>query len=88
MTQQPVNKIAFVHQCGAYTFTATYLDDGPKEALIEIAKDGAVVKSVHWPAYKIWNIQAHATDIVDDLEKGIRIAGETGFGGNVYDPQS
>ncbi len=57
------------------------------DALIEIQKDGKPYKEFEYPAYKIWNIAAHFSDIVDsELEKsneGYLIAGSTGFGGAV-----
>jgi hypothetical protein len=57
------------------------------DALIEIQKDGAIFREFKYPAYKIWNIAAHFTDIVDgELENsdiGYRTAGSTGFGGVV-----
>jgi hypothetical protein len=66
-----------------YNFKATYLLEPKGEALIEISKDGKIVKEFLFPAYKIYNISAHADDIVDGLEKdnesGLIMAGSTGF---------
>lgn len=49
-----------------YTVKASYLKP-PNEgdALIQVFKDGAVVREFLFPAYKIWNIAAHFSDIVD-----------------------
>jgi hypothetical protein len=77
------DKVAFDHVHRGVRFVATYLVKPKGEALIEITKDGTLIKSVLWPAYKIWNIPAHADDIVTDLEAGLHEAGWTGFG-SVY----
>lgn len=89
MTENIVrDKVAFDHEHRGYRFVATYLTEPKGDALIEISKDGTVVRATLWPAYKIWNIAAHAHDIVDGLERGngsgLQIAGEVGFGANVY----
>jgi len=84
MTDIVRDKVAFDHVHRGVRFVATYLSQPAGEALIEISKDGEPLKSVLWPAYKIWNIAAHADDIVADLEAGLGDAGATGFGGNVY----
>ena len=83
--------IAFEHEWKGYQFKATYLQDTEEsrgDALIEIFKDGETIKKFLFPAYKIWNIAAHANDIVDGLEResdeGLHIAGSTGLGGNAY----
>lgn len=80
-------EVAFDEQHRGYRFVATYLQEPKGEALIEIFKGDAVIKSTLWPAYKIWNIAAHADDIVESLEEGLTLAGATGFGGNVYGGQ-
>lgn len=73
-----------------YRFVATEIEDGPGknekgDALVEIRKSpgGEIVKEFVFPAYKVWNIQMHAPDIVKDLEAGLRVAASTGFGGTV-----
>lgn len=82
------DKIAFENEVGGYLFRATYLKESNGDALIEIEKDGGLVKSFLWPAYKIYNIAAHADEIADGLnqqsDEGLYVAGSTGFGGNVY----
>jgi hypothetical protein len=53
------------------------------DALIEIYKDGQILREFLFPAYKVWNIAAHFYDIVDgELQKsdiGYRIAGSNGL---------
>ncbi len=82
------DKTAFDHEHRGYRFVATYLTEPKGDALIEILKDGVMVREMLWPAYKIWNIAAHADDIADGLDRessdGLFVAGATGFGGNVY----
>jgi hypothetical protein len=49
-----------------YAIRASYLaepNDG--DALIEIFKDGQPLREFLFPAYKIWNLAAHFSDIVD-----------------------
>jgi hypothetical protein len=49
-----------------YTLKASYLK-APHAgyALVEIFKNGQLVRQFMFPAYKIWNIAAHFRDIVD-----------------------
>src|ERR1035437_6551934 len=63
-----IDKIAFEskHPDRGFTVRASYLkapDAG--DALIEIFHDGKPVRDFRWPAYKVWNIAAHFSDIVD-----------------------
>lgn len=63
-----IEKIAFESKAPdrGYTCRASYLEkpnDG--NALIEILKDGEPLRKFLFPAYKIWNIAAHFSDIVD-----------------------
>jgi len=67
---------------------AWYLIDVPEskgDALIEISKDGELLRQFIFPSYKIWNIAAHFTDIVDgelskeNKERGYNIAASTGL---------
>jgi len=82
------DKEAFKDVTDGYEFIATYLTDPKADALVEIKKDGELVKEFLFPAYKIWNIAAHAQDIVDGLKmgnaSGLRMAGSDGLGGNSY----
>jgi hypothetical protein len=88
-TNLVIEKIAFEGEKRGYYFKATYLQEPKGEALIEISKAGNIVREFLFPAYKIWNISAHADDIIDGLEKesdkGLYIAGSNGLGGNVYE---
>ncbi len=58
------------------------------DAFIEIERDGKIVNSFTFPAYKVWNIPAHANDIIEsELKKnsdGYITAGSDGLGGNVF----
>ena len=55
------------------------------DALIKITKEGKLIREFIFPSYKIYNIAAHFSDIVDsELENddiGYKIAGSTGLGG-------
>lgn len=77
------DKLAFEGETGGYQFEAWYLTEPKGEALVTISKDGALVREFLWPAYKVWNIAAHAEDIVADIERGLAIAGWDGLGGCV-----
>ena len=81
-------KVAFDSSHRGYRFVATYLSEPRGKALIEIFEDDTLVRSMLWPDYKIWNIAAHAEDIVEGLEgdnnSGFQIAGSDGLGGNVF----
>jgi len=48
---------------------ATYLPPPSQNALVEIIKDGAHIKSFEWPAYQIWNVAAHAEEFAADAER-------------------
>lgn len=84
-----LGEVAFDETVGEYRFTATYLEEPNKgEALIQIWKGDDKVREFRFPSYKIWNIMAHHTDIIEGLEKdsdeGLKVAGSTGLGGNLY----
>lgn len=82
-------KVAFEGEKRGYYFKATYLTEPKGDALIEISKGTEMIKEFLFPAYKIWNISAHADDIIDSLENqndsGFKIAGSDGLGGNCYE---
>lgn len=84
----PRGKVAFTAIARGIEIVVTYSNDEKgQDALVEIGKDGRLIKVFLWPAYKIWNLQAHADDIAADLERGLMEAGSLGpFGGNVYEP--
>ena len=87
-TKLVIEKVAFEGDKRGYHFKATYLEEPKGEALIEISKGDKIVRAFLFPAYKIWNISAHADDIIDGLEKesdqGLLVAGSNGLGGNAY----
>ncbi len=67
-----------------YAIRASYLKKpNDRDALIEIFKDGAVIRSFKYPAYRIYNIAAHFSEIVDgEIEKhdgGYRAANWNGI---------
>lgn len=71
-----------------FVFRAYEIPDSQGDALIEVERDGKVVRSFTFPAYKVWNIAAHANDIINsELHKdvdGYMAAGSNGLGGNVF----
>ena len=62
-------------------------EDSKGDALVEITKEGKIIKSFIYPSYKIYNIAAHFKDIIDsEIENnniGYQIAGSNGLGGCV-----
>ena len=47
-----------------------YYVKGSQNALIEIARDGQPYAEYAYPAYRIWNVSAHFTDMIDnELDK-------------------
>jgi hypothetical protein len=83
-----IDTVAFEGEKRGYYFKATYLIDPKGMALIEILKNGKTVREFLFPSYKIYNIAAHADDIIDGLEQesdsGLYEAGSTGLGGNIF----
>ena len=71
-----------------FVFRAFGLETGKGDALIEVERDGKIIKSFTFPAYKVWNIPAHANDIIEsELAKktdGYYVAGSDGLGGNAF----
>jgi hypothetical protein len=39
-----------------------------QDALVEVLKDGEIVRSFRYPAYRVWNVAAHADDLIDEIE--------------------
>lgn len=85
-----IDKIAFESKTPdrGYSVKASYLkqpDSG--DALVEIFKDGIKLREFLFPAYKIWNIAAHFSDIVDgEIEEsasGYEMAAWDGISGAV-----
>ncbi len=71
-----------------FVFRAFDLLNSKGDALIEVERDGKVICSFNFPTYKVWNIPAHANDIIrselDKDIKGYEVAGSNGLGGNVF----
>jgi hypothetical protein len=67
-----------------YTIIGSYLTSPKGEALIEVYLNGQKIRWFLFPAYKIWNIAAHASGIIDSEiagdHTGHDIAAWTGFG--------
>ncbi len=68
-----------------YTMRVSYLKPpASANALVEVMKDKVVVRKFLFPAYKIYNLQAHFGEIVDsEIEKndnGYRQAAWCGIG--------
>jgi hypothetical protein len=88
-----IDKLAFEGPKGApdrgFSVKAFYLLHSDGDALVEITRDGEPYRRFLWPAYKIWNIAAHFSDIVDgEIEgnfSGYDLAGWTGF--SIIEPQ-
>ena len=75
-----------------FNVRAWYLEDSEEskgDALIELRYNDKLVRELTYPAYKIYNIAAHFSDIVDgelsrdDQERGYLIAGSDGLGGHI-----
>ena len=71
-----------------YNVKAWYLENTEEskgDALIEVRYNGELIREFLFPSYKIWNIAAHFSDIVngelskDDETRGYRIAASTGL---------
>ena len=81
-----MSDIAFELSEQGYDFKAEHIGNG--DARITIQKDGEMIRDFKFPSYKIWNIAAHARDIVDGLKQesddGLRVAGSDLLGGNAY----
>lgn len=72
-----------------YTIRASYLKEPhAADALIEVMKDGQPLRRFLFPAYKIYNLQAHFRAIVDgEIEnsaKGYEMAAWNGISGAVF----
>jgi len=54
-----------------YSVRVSYLKEPDnQDAWVEVFKDGTVVKSFYYPAYRIYNIAAHFSEMVDnDIEE-------------------
>jgi hypothetical protein len=50
-----------------YNVKAYYLNDGSNNARVELWNGDTLVQTGQCPAYKVFNYQAHANDMIDDL---------------------
>jgi hypothetical protein len=68
-----------------YTVKAWYLHEPKGKAGVQIFKEGQLVRQFLWPAYKIWNVAAHFSDIVDgeveESASGYKMAAWDGISG-------
>lgn len=66
-----------------FTIKAFYLEEPAGDALVELYRDGQPYRRMLYPAYKVWNLAAHFSDIVDSEISGdfagYSLAGWTGF---------
>lgn len=71
-----------------FTVKASYLKEPKGDALIEIFRDGAPHRSFLFPSYKVWNIAAHFSDIVDgelvQSQHGYDMAAWNGISGAAF----
>ena len=80
-----IDKLAFESKepDRGFTARASYLLEPAGEALVEIERDGKPYRRFLYPAYKVWNIAAHFSDIVSgEIEgdfSGYDMAGWNGF---------
>lgn len=78
-----IDKEAFKVSDRGFTCIGSYLKQPEGDALIEIFRDGEKLRWFLFPAYKIWNIAAHFSDIVDSELRGDKVgydmAAWTGF---------
>ena len=70
-----------------FVLKAWYIEEPGGDALIELFYEQKEVRTMTYPAYKIYNLAAHFRDIVDSEinndTRGYEIAGATGFGGTI-----
>lgn len=84
-----LDKVAFESRSSdrGYTVRADYCKSPAGDALVQIFKDGELVRRFLFPAYKVFNIAAHFSDIVSsEIEKneaGYQMAAWDGFSGAV-----
>lgn len=83
-----VDKFAFESpEISGYKICAWYLKEPENDCLVKITQSGNLVREFLYPAYKVWNLAAHASEIIaSEIEKnseGYRCAGSDGLGGGV-----
>lgn len=62
-------KVAFKETYKNYSVTAYYLGENNPNAKIVVKKDNTLYKEFLYPAYRIYNIQAHFGDMVENTIK-------------------
>lgn len=89
MNKIEIEKLAFeIPDDRGFTCKAHYLKNPSGDALIEIFRDGNLMREFLFPAYKIWNIAAHFRDIVDgellNSPHGYEMAAWNGISGATF----
>lgn len=88
--KRQIEKLAFEVNERGFNAKAWYLkntEESKGDSLIEVSYNDEIIRKFIYPSYKVWNIAAHFSDIVDgelskdDKERGYRIAGSDGLGG-------
>ncbi len=81
-----IDKVAFegpTKPDRGHTIKVSYLKEPKGEALVEIFKDKNPIRQFLFPSYKIYNLQAHFSDIVDgeiaNNDDGYKLAASTGL---------
>lgn len=83
-----VEKLAFESpEVNGHRISAWYLTEPKGDCLVKITKGNDLIREFLYPAYKVWNLAAHADEIIaSEIEKnmeGYRLAGSDGLGGSV-----
>lgn len=83
-----VEKLAFEsHEINGHKISAWYLTEPSGDCLVKITKGENIIREFLYPAYKVWNLAAHADEIIEgEIEKnmdGYRCAGSDAIGGYV-----
>jgi hypothetical protein len=60
-----IDKLAFEQSDRGYTIRAFYLAAPNTDSLIHIRKDEVLLRRFLYPSYKVWNLAANFSDIVD-----------------------
>jgi hypothetical protein len=81
------DKLAFEQRDRGFKIKVFYLLEPKGDALVEIFYGRKKIRKFLYPAYKIFNLSAHFSDIVngelENNDRGYQIAGSVGFGGVV-----
>jgi hypothetical protein len=83
-----VEKLAFESpEINGHRIGAWYLTEPKGDCLVKITNGDNLIREFLYPAYKVWNLAAHADEIIaSEIEKnteGYRRAGSDGLGGGV-----